>query len=79
MTYALIMDDYDVWMEGYNVTGQHQDASYLGKYAAPSFRLACKMALIANNYDMQYYSEERNSYWGCKLYMNEVEARKNFG
>lgn len=70
---------YNVWIEGFATNGQQGEAQYLGNYTADTFKQACKKALIKKGYSMNHYNEERNSYWGCKIYDNGTDATKSFG
>ena len=70
---------FDVWLEGHAVTGNRATANFLGSYKSETFKNACKKAMILNNYDLSLYNSERNTYWCCKFYNNEQDARKSFG
>lgn len=70
---------YEVWMEGYLATGMEgipQGATLVGEVEADSFKDACD--LFYGN-DTFHYNPQRLTYWGCKLFDNEQDARKNFG
>lgn len=69
------MTEYEIWAEGYAATGEHGTARLLGKAIAVDFKSACR-ALLADN---PSYNAERNSYWCCRLFPTETEARKSFG
>lgn len=73
------MKEFSVWSEGYCCTGQTGTAQYVGKGIGNTFQEACKDALLKKKWDMSYYDEKRNTYWGCAFYDNEIDARKNFG
>lgn len=69
------MKEYDIWMEGFEVTGMYAPASFVGTIEANSFKEACQKVFNGNpNYNSKY-----NSFWGCNLYDNESDARKSFG
>jgi len=77
---------YNVWVEGYSATGQSAPAQQLinpnsdsGMWEADSFKEACKKALIGLKWDYLYYNEASNSYWACRFYDNEKDARIDFG
>ena len=70
---------FDIWSEGYSATSEHGTAQFLGTYSAPTFKEACKIALKDKEWDMKYYNENRNTYWACRFFDNEVDARKSFG
>jgi len=74
------MKIYSVWIEGYAATGESGTAIFLGNHMASSFKDAVELALFENKWDMKgYYDAERLTYWGCKFYDNEQDARKHFG
>ena len=73
---------YDIWSEGYLCTGCEGipvKAKYHGKFHGKDFREACKTWAKSNGEDYRFYNEDRNSYWGCRLFDNEKEARASFG
>ena len=68
----------EVWMEGYWCTGMElgpEKASLIGKTKAESFKNACDKLCK----DKEDYDSERLMIWGCQLYDNETDARKEFG
>jgi hypothetical protein len=71
--------EFEIWNEGYACTGNSGIAQFLGLEEGKNFSEACKKALIRNGWDMSYYDEECNQYWGCRFFDNEFEARKSFG
>lgn len=86
---------FHIWMEGFAVTGQREDAQCLTKepIEAETFDDAVRQYMrdtpdhgIKENTRSQYPSEEgyqkRSSnwnIWACNLYDNEQDARKYFG
>lgn len=72
---------YEVWIEGYLATGMEgvpQKARLLGTFEADSFRHACVQWAITNK-ETNLFNIEALSYWGCRMFDNEEEARKSFG
>ncbi len=69
---------FNVWMEGYSATGNKAEASLLGKIKARDFSEAC-VKIIFQEGMTEYYDPHNNSYWGCRLFDNEKDARKSFG
>jgi len=79
---------YEVWMEGYSATGEHEGARKLGTFKGINFKQACVKALNEVGYQMLYtgpqglgscyYDSEKNSYWGRRFFDNEEDARKSF-
>lgn len=75
------MQKYNIWMQGYLCSGMEgipEKATYEGEFEANSFREACDMwsKTLKEPY---YYNSEYLTYWGCKLFDNEIDARKSFG
>jgi len=73
---------YSLWMEGFSVTGNSSIAQYLGEFEGNSFNDACdnwsKTIARPDLYEPGT-DERRPSYWGCKIFDNEMDARKSFG
>ena len=80
-------NEYQVWTEGYIATGEHGTAFQLNLtdqtctlWKGDSFRGACVNALKSLDWEMDhYYDYARNTYWGCRFFDNEQDARKSFG
>lgn len=80
------MNKYEIWNEGYTATGESGGAQQLTRengdnlFEGETFKEACKNALIELDWDMdRYYDEERNTFWACRFFDNETDARKSFG
>lgn len=69
------MKEYDVWQEGYAITGNFAPATFVGSTQAESFREACIYLLK----DDSSFNKDKLSVWGCKLFDNEADARESFG
>lgn len=70
---------YEIWSEGYCATGDGLcPAQLMGEQDATSFQEACDI-FFADERHKGYYNSERLSYWACRLYDNEKDARKSFG
>lgn len=67
--------EYEIWSEGYLATGNMSGAHFHGKQAGKSFREACEKFFK----ERVFFNKENLTIWGCRLYDNEQEARKNFG
>jgi hypothetical protein len=80
-------NEYQVWTEGYAATGQHGTAFQLNLtnesctlWKGNTFQEACVNAMKSLEWDMEgYYDPNRNSYWACRFFDNEQDARKSFG
>ena len=66
---------FEIWSEGYAITGGRGKALFHGKIKATSFKEACDILFD----DDKFYNPENLTYWGCKLFDNETDARKSFG
>ena len=66
---------FEIWSEGYVVMEGRGTAHHHGNIEANSFKEACDI-FFNNN---KLYSPERLTYWECKLFDNETDARKAFG
>lgn len=71
--------EFDVWSEGYRATGEAAPAQYLGRFKGATFRDAVETALTDLSWDRKYYDAERLTFWGCRFFDNEIDARKVFG
>ena len=80
-------NEYEVWTEGYAVTGNSGEAFQLNltnetstKWKGDTFRAACINAMISLEWDIDhYYDYGKNTYWACRFFDNEQDARKSFG
>lgn len=75
---------WDVWIEGYQATGEHGHHKFVGSFRVGSFQDACTLAALklarGNMYTFnKYYDMQKNTWWGCHFYSNEADAAKDFG
>lgn len=80
---------YEVWSEGYRATGQSATAFKLinpkgdGTWEAETFSDACILAMKSSGYSYQdidkFYNPVKNSFWGCRFFDNEKDAKRSFG
>lgn len=70
---------YQVWLEGFSATGQNGTAQFLGEQVGLNFRDAVVKILIGQGWNMALFDPIKISYWGCRFFDNEKDARKNFG
>ena len=71
---------YDIWIEGWAATGDGwTPARRLGQSSGNTFEDACVNFMRSYDRKNTYYNPASNSYWGCGLYDNESDARRNFG
>lgn len=67
--------NYEIWSEGYNDMGNIGSAHKHGEQEADSFDQACVIFFV----DDKFFNGKLLTYWGCRLFDNEAEARKSFG
>jgi len=70
---------YHIWSEGFRATGEYGFANYFGSEKATSFQEACDLYALKNPEFATYYNADQLTYWGCRLFDNEADARKSFG
>ena len=71
---------FDVWLEGYVTNGDRSKATFMGRQDGEDFDDACLRATVKKGWDMSYYkSGNPPTYWACRYYDNETDARKVFG
>lgn len=71
---------WEIWIEGYSVTGNSSTAQHKGQYAGHTFEEACaRWADSLEPESKSYYDPIANTFWGCRLFNNEADARKAFG
>ena len=78
------MKTYEIWIEGYECTGQSSGALFKGIYEGNSLKEACLNKAIKDPDFAKYLKcapgkNGRCSYWGCTIFDNEKDARKLFG
>ena len=71
------MQSYEVWMEGYVISGNRSDARLIGVGEADTFLDACDK--VCSGKEDFYSREPQPSLWMCRLFDNEADARKTFG
>jgi hypothetical protein len=71
--------EYEIWCEGPRATGNNSTAAMLGRAKGFTFKHACVELMQRIDQGSKYYNEKHNTYWACKLFDNEADARKAFG
>jgi hypothetical protein len=66
---------FQVWQEGFRATGESSPAILHGEVEAPTFRAACAEVFKGES----TFDADTLTYWGCRLFDNETEARRSFG
>ncbi|MEC4190459.1 hypothetical protein VSP75_04125 [Escherichia coli] len=72
------MSIYQVWSEGYEASGNSAHAELHGEAEAVDFASACERVFKESGRS-QYFDSQHLTYWGCRLFDNEQDARKAFG
>lgn len=70
---------YTIWSEGFCVMEGHSKAILHGEAEGNSFKEACMNYAKTDKEFEFYFDPDRMTYWGCKLFDNEIEARRSFG
>ena len=75
------MEKITLWSEGYQATGEHSDATYHGTFDAIDLYDAVVQFrdTLTDEYSIRCINLTTLSFWGCKFYDNETDARKSFG
>ena len=75
------MRNFEIWMEGYAATGERAEASRIGNYTAETFDEAVLLYMKDNPNTVEFdrFGKGKHSIWACRLYDNEIDARKSFG
>jgi len=74
------MRKYEVWMEGHGAQGNAAGAHLVGKYMASDFAEACRLAFTEDDGSLdELFNPDTLTYWGCGLFDNEMDARRNYG
>jgi hypothetical protein len=69
---------WQVWMEGFEATGDESGAQFMGMWEGETFKDACAK-WAASLSGPNHYDAALNTYWACRLFDNERDARKTFG
>lgn len=78
-----VVKEFQIWVEGYSCTGEHQGAKFLGTSEGTDFNAAVRKFIFKDNLDFDdiKYNEDGGFWtrWGCRLHDNEKDARRAFG
>jgi len=75
------MKKWQVWSEGYRATGEYGFATLHGEFEAETFKdavIAFKNALV-DPYSIRCVDVDNMTFWGCRFFDNEQDARQTFG
>lgn len=65
------MKNYEIWVEGYQATGNSSLAQKLGEAEGNTFKEAC-VTYFKTASEPQYFDSGDMTYWGCKLYSGGI-------
>ncbi len=73
--------EYQVWSEGFRSTGQSGSAHNHGTFDGDTFKDAVESfrTSLADQYSRDCVNLESLTFWGCRFFDNEGDARKSFG
>jgi hypothetical protein len=75
---VVTLSKYNIWVEGFRATGESAEAQFVATVEAKSFQKACDIIAKQKGWG-DLYDKDRLTWWVCRLYDNEQEARKDFG
>lgn len=72
---------WEVWTEGYRATGEEQGAVFHGIYRGETFQdaLVAFRASLEDSRTEKLVNLAKGTFWGCRFFDNETEARESFG
>ena len=71
--------EYQIWCEGYKVTGNCSGATYFGNETGETFKEAAIKFFTKDDKHKEFFSLDTMTYWGCRLFDSEQKARESFG
>jgi hypothetical protein len=69
---------FEIWCEGFRATGESGTAQVLGTARGETFEEAC-VTFFREEPTRHLFDRRALTYWGCKLFDNETDARRRFG
>jgi hypothetical protein len=73
---------FEIWSEGFRATGDIGTAHKHGEQEGEDFADACRKQFAddpPNDWGRSDFDPDRLTYWGCRLFDNEADARERFG
>ena len=70
---------FEIWSEGFAATGQSGPATFHGYSWGKDFSDAVNRFADRNEKFARDYRVGELTYWGCRLFDNESDARRSFG
>ncbi|PGK51961.1 hypothetical protein CN918_29665 [Priestia megaterium] len=73
------MREFEIWCEGFHTSDGKSGAFFQGYSHGVDLKDAC-MNLAKIDYPFATnFDEDRMTWWGCRIFDNECDARKSFG
>jgi hypothetical protein len=75
------MKNWNLWTEGYQATGEQSGAVSHGQWEGETLQDAIQTFKdsLGDTYEASLINVERQTFWGCRFFDNESDARKSFG
>ena len=73
------MKTYNIWSEGFRTSGMNEKAMNHGCYEGNTFQEACEKWADTLGNSKKLFDKKRLTFWACRLFDNESDARKSFG
>lgn len=68
-----------IWSEGFVATGESGPAFCHGEAPGSSLQEACDKLAERDPKFRAHYDRQRMTFWGCRLFDNEADARRSYG
>lgn len=68
-----------IWSEGFVATGESGTAFHHGDAAGATLQEACDALAARDPKFRAHYDRTRMTFWGCRLFDNETDARRSYG
>lgn len=74
------LKEFEIWTEGYRISGAVGLAVQQGTAFGKDFNEAIEnwLAHLPES-DIANYNSRQKTYWGCRIFDNEADARRSFG
>lgn len=71
----------NLWSEGYSATGNYSPVTFHGSFEAETLKEAIQAFkdTLTDPYSISCINVENETFWGCRFFDNEADARKSFG
>ena len=78
---SMKMKKFEVWTEGYAATGESGKATFHGEFKGETLKDAVIKwrNTLTDPHSVKCVDLDRMTFWGCRFFDNETDARKSFG